>query len=386
MSHGSQVTFVQGFGRRDLFTGVAPERLWGWARNVGLLVAQLDAKGIAWSETYATDLTDLQIETDLIILRDWRYPLEQVEAFRDRHASTPMVSMVFQAPRPCLEWQEYGEMRALFGLTQSVPDAKLASSDTALFRADRVVIRSRLVADLFVEMGADIGNGKIVRIPHAPIWSHGREGPLPAKLPVWRQPRDKATFDLLFIGDSVIRKGLFRLYDAFRMLKIPGKRLHVYSRFLHDLAEHEAARYAAPVRFALEDMLADPDVLVHAPYQDIAGLGEAHRGVDLLVCPSLIDHGPNTLMEACQLGVPVLASTMCGAADDLPREAVMLEPAPRWWSDNEAPQAFTCRLAESISGFHEAREQHRTACPYAAHEILDKITEAWEAILGAYLT
>lgn len=380
------VTFVHGFGRKDLFTGVSPERLWGWARNVGVLVAHLQVKGIYWREVYATDLSDLQVETDLIILRDWRYSLEEVRTFRDRHVGIPVVSMVFQGPRRCLEWQEYGEMMALFDLAPPLPGCGLAPSDAGIFTADRTVIRSQLMADLFIEMGADAGSDRLVRMPHAPIWSHNEGGIVPAKLPTRRRTRNKATFDILFIGDSIIRKGLFRLYGAFRMLDIPGKRLHLYNRFLHPHSTGMDAPCFSTVRTAINEMLSASDVQVHAPYRDLAGLAKAFEGIDLLVCPSLIDHGPNTLVEACQLGVPILASTMCGATADLPQEAFVPVTAPRWWSEDEHPEAFTLRVAESISRFHKSHNDHPMAYTYAADKALDRITGTWEAILNTLLS
>jgi glycosyltransferase involved in cell wall biosynthesis len=385
MARRHLITFIQGFGRKDIFTGVAPDRLWGWARNVGLLVARLHAKGISWREVYATDLAGLKLETDLIILRDWRYSLEAVQAFRDRHANIPVIAMVFHGPRHCLEWQEYGEMKALFGEVPPLPGTGLAPCDAALFVADRVVIRSQLIAELFAEMGADAANGRVARMPHAPMWSHDDGDIVPAKLPVLRRPRHKKTFDILFIGDSVIRKGLFRLYAAFRMLSIPGKRLHVLNGLLGRCAGGETVAVSPLVRAALGQMASDPDVVVHAPYCDLKGFAQTHRGIDLLVCPSLIDHGPNTLVEACQLGIPVLASTMCGAAADLPRNAVVPVVAPRWWSASEHPEAFTFRLAEAITRFYEARHPYSSACAYDSAAVLREISGAWDSILAPHL-
>jgi hypothetical protein len=87
--------FLQGFGRRDLFTAIPPEALWGWQRNVGLLVALLNHYGIPWVERYAPGLSEISDEAGLYILRDWRYPPEEVACFCRQHSHTPVISMLF---------------------------------------------------------------------------------------------------------------------------------------------------------------------------------------------------------------------------------------------------------------------------------------------------
>jgi uncharacterized membrane protein YdjX (TVP38/TMEM64 family) len=56
----ARVVFLQRFGRRDLVTGVPPEQPSGWRRNVGLLVALLEGRCVAWRERYAERLAEVE--------------------------------------------------------------------------------------------------------------------------------------------------------------------------------------------------------------------------------------------------------------------------------------------------------------------------------------
>jgi glycosyltransferase involved in cell wall biosynthesis len=106
-----------------------------------------------------------------------------------------------------------------------------------------------------------------------------------------------------------------------------------------------------------------------------------------MVCPSLFDCGPNVLVEAYQLGTPVLASTLCGAVSDLPRGSIHLVPAPRWYHRDEKALAFTERLAERIAdlrldGGHRTRV--RATRPDVS-PLIETIVSTWESLLNRYL-
>ena len=378
------MVFVQRFGNDDLFTGVPPESLWGWRRNVGLLVAILNRRKIRWKERYAQNLSDVQEDADLFVLRDWRYDSEEVFRFITRHRDSPVIAMLFQGPQYCLEHQRVGEGSALFGSTRPDVDQRLAKFEAGLFATDRVVVRSRLNADLFAQLGYP--REKMVLLPHAPVWMLKRRGICPAELPGSNFPTGRqGGFDLLFVGESLLRKGVFRLYRAFSSLSIPGKRLHIYNRGLYNCLKGATVDFPDYMLPFVQQILHDPVVHIHKPYRGISGCIQAHRDIDLMVCPSLLDCGPNVIVEAYQLGTPVLASTLCGAVHDLPAGAVWRVSAPEWWRDREPASAYTERLAASIADF---RAGHRVVAhffrPDTSH-ILETIVGTWERLLDEYL-
>jgi glycosyltransferase involved in cell wall biosynthesis len=384
----ASVVFVQGFDQGDPFTGLPPESLWGWRRNVGILVAILNLKGISWEERYARHLSEVKKSAGLFILRDWRYSQEEVSEFRSRHRSVPVISMLFQGPRFCVEGQKIGEERALFGITHPGAIERRNDSEDGLFMADRVIVRSRLNADAFAQLGYP--REKMVLLPHAPVWTLRHNRISPAELPRPRGNRARAQpdgLDLLFVGNNPVRKGLFRLYGAFSSLCFSNKRLHIYSHTLHRFTRGEDVGLPDCMLARMRRMMGDPAVCVHPPYRDVTQLAEAHAGADLMVCPSLFDCGPNVLVEAYQLGTPVLASTPCGAVADLPRGSIHLVPAPRWWQQDEKALAFTERLADRIADLRVDSE-HRTKVRPTRPDVsplIETIVSTWESLLDRYL-
>jgi glycosyltransferase involved in cell wall biosynthesis len=388
MKKGSaSVVFIQGFGRDDPFTDVPPESLWGWQRNVGILIALLNRKGITWQEKYARHLSEVTEGADLFVLRDWRYSHEEVYQFRKRTPGIPVISMLFQGPRYCIDSQQIGEEKALFGITQPEADERQNDSEQGLFLADYVVVRSQLNADTFAQLGYP--KEKMVLLPHAPVWTlhQGRvsaaELPCPGSSPAGQYDQG---FDLLFVGNNPLRKGLFRLYDAFSTLDIPGKRLHVYSRMVFKYARGSDVDLPDCMLMPIRQMMHDPSVTIHAPYRNLAGLVGAHANADLAVCPSLYDCGPNVLVEAYQLGTPALASTLCGAAADLPEGSVHLVTAPRWWHQKEGASAFTERLVEEITRLYLHNNRCLSSQPYRpdVSPLVETIVETWVSLLSRF--
>jgi glycosyltransferase involved in cell wall biosynthesis len=384
----ASVVFIQGFGRDDPFTGAQPESLWGWQRNVGILTAVLDLKGITWQEKYARHLSEVKEGADLFILRDWRYRYEEVYQFRRRNPGVPVISMLFQGPRHCVDGQRMGEEKALFGNTQPEADGQQDDSEKGGFLADHVVVRSKLNADLFAQLGYP--REKMVLLPHAPVWTLRHHRISPAELPYPKgspaRPRHDG-LDLLFVGENPLRKGLFRLYSAFSSLGFPNRRLHIYSHTLHKCVRRIDTELPNFMLARIRQMTGDPSVYIHPPYRDVTRLAEAHTNVDLMVCPSLFDCGPNVLIEAYQLGTPVLASTLCGAVSDLPGGSVELVRAPRWWHQEEGALAFTERLAERITQLH-LENGRRTGMEPPRPDVsplIEAIVNTWESLLNRYL-
>jgi len=376
------VAFVQGHGNRDLFTGVRPDELFGWRRNVGLLVALLEAEGVSWHEIHAPTLDALTVTADVVILRDARYPPAQVEGFRRRHRGIPVLAMVFQAPQSIVDRQCAGEARALFGANLPVADER--GSVTGVFAADHVVVRTKANAEWYADMGYP--RERMVLLPHAPMWRHDGPGNLVAEMPSAPTPAQRPRrFTVLFVGENLLRKGFFRLYRAFRRLPVDGRRLLVCNLSLRQL---RAGTVGAIPAFALDEAreaLSDPTVEVHDAYRTVDELRRLHSKCDLLVAPSVLDVGPNTLVEAWQLGTRVIASDACGAIADLPPMPTV--SAPVWWNERgEAAEAFTDRLTEALE---IRRQDTRPPVVPSRADMTDKvqaIVRVWREFLPGLLS
>ncbi|MCP4357954.1 MAG: glycosyltransferase family 4 protein, partial [Chloroflexi bacterium] len=103
------------------------------------------------------------------------------------------------------------------------------------------------------------------------------------------------------------------------------------------------------------------------------------------ICPSVLDCGPNVLIEAQQLGTAVLSSQLCGAVYDLAAGSIPLVAAPEWWRRQEDSDAYTERLAEGIYNFYENHIMDDRAYWPVTAPLLKKITHIWENLLDEFL-
>ncbi|EKU98205.1 glycosyltransferase [Leptolyngbya sp. PCC 7375] len=390
----SSVLFIQGYGKDDLFTGVPPESLWGWRRNVGFLVALLNSKNISWKEKYAATLSEVDENADLFILRDSRYTLEEVNDLRTRYHGTPIISMVFNGPQYYVNRQREGEEKALFNLSSQTNTIQESLED-GLFLAEQVIVRSKVNKTLFKYLGYQ--EEKMVLLPHTPIWTLTKETISPIQEYYRSQNLSKQSsdaFNILFIGDNLIRKGLFRLYYALSYVNIPNVHLHVYSRTIHKyLRTPQNINMPNEVIANLQKMIVDPHIHIYSPYRNLLELLEAHQEMDLMICPSLIDCGPNVLIEGYQLGTSILASDLCGSAFDIPQDFIHSVSAPRWWKYKEDSMAFTERLALAIEKFYKSshsKSGYNYACNRKKREenifhLLERVYQTWEQLLNQYL-
>lgn len=106
----------------------------------------------------------------------------------------------------------------------------------------------------------------------------------------------------LFVGSGFARKGLDSAIDALAMTAVPSYRLAVVGEDRH------AGRYAERARRAgLGER-----VRFLGGREDVRPL---YAAADCFVLPSRYDPFPNTALEALAMGLPVLVSSRCGAAE-----------------------------------------------------------------------
>lgn len=121
------------------------------------------------------------------------------------------------------------------------------------------------------------------------------------------RPRDTV---FLFVGSGFARKGLESAIDALAHARDEGFLLVVAGR------DREEARFKARARRAG----VEARVRFLGAQEDVRPL---YAAADCFMLPSRYDPFPNTALEAMAMGLPVIVSSRCGAAE-------VLENAPGW--------------------------------------------------------
>jgi glycosyltransferase involved in cell wall biosynthesis len=120
-----------------------------------------------------------------------------------------------------------------------------------------------------------------------------------------REYPEKTSFDLLFAGTWLDRKGVYYLVDAFSLLarNIPRVQLTVAGC---SVSEAEVKnRFASELRDRI-------NVIPFATREEMLKVYAHH---DVFVFPSLVEGMPLTLLEAMATGMPVVTTNTCGMAD-----------------------------------------------------------------------
>ena len=110
---------------------------------------------------------------------------------------------------------------------------------------------------------------------------------------------------------------------------------------------------------------------------------EAYGRRPLLVCPSLLDCGPNVLVEAFQTGARVITSDLNGSVGDLPGVWAKTVCAPRYWEQFEPFGEFAGRLSKCILAAGSDLELN-PAPAKKINEVLQMIIATWENLLQKY--
>ena len=121
----------------------------------------------------------------------------------------------------------------------------------------------------------------------------------PARAELGCRPRDTL---FLFVGSGFARKGLGALIDALAAARRPAFRLAVVGR------DREAARFAARAR--------DRGVAGQVSFLDARDdVRPLYAAADCFILPTRYDPFPNTSLEALAMGLPIIVSSRCGAAE-----------------------------------------------------------------------
>ena len=118
--------------------------------------------------------------------------------------------------------------------------------------------------------------------------------------------KDNKFFDILFIGELSIRKGLHYLIEAFHQFKHPNKRLHIVGSIALDNKKF------------FSNQLKDDNIFVYG-HIDHLKLKEIINKSNVFVLPSLEDGLPTVILQALACGCPVIVSENTGG-EELIRE------------------------------------------------------------------
>lgn len=166
-----------------------------------------------------------------------------------------------------------------------IPDAYYERLSKEWHAADAVLVNSAWSKQALVQQGVDAAKVKIV--PQA------YEGPDP----VGREPRNRdMPFNVLWLGQVILRKGIPYLFEAARLLQGENIRFSVVGWL--GIAE-TAARSAPP----------NVHLMGSVPRSETENW---YRSADVFALPTLSDGFATTQLEAMAYGVPVITTSRCG--------------------------------------------------------------------------
>ena len=169
----------------------------------------------------------------------------------------------------------------------------------------------------------------------------------------------------LFVGSGFARKGVRAAIDALVQTANPSFRLIVAGHDRHQ------ARFVSYARAAG----VESQVRFLGPRKDVRPL---YAAADCLVLPSLYDPFPNAALEALAMGLPVIVSSSCGAAE-------IVEAGVNGWVCDAADAADVARkmhlASTGVRGERMAQAARRTAEGYGIDAMAAKLTELYSSLL-----
>ena len=169
---------------------------------------------------------------------------------------------------------------------------------------------------------------------------------------------------LLFVGSGFSRKGLDGALAALALAGRPGLRLVVAGK------DREAARYERRARAA---GLAE-HVRFVGGREDVRPL---YAAADCFILPSRYDPFPNTALEALAMGLPVIVSSHCGAAE-------IVEPGANGWvcePDDARGIAAAMRQAEDAVASRDMSGAARASAErFRVEEMGARLAKLYEAL------
>ncbi len=243
------------------------------------------------------------------------------------------------------------EEYSLWGFHKVIVDPRVIAREEAEYeRSDAITVPSEFARRSFVEMG--VPAEKLHKIPYGVQLDRFQR--------VADPPKDR--FEVLFVGQVGLRKGVPYLLQAFAQLKHPHKRLRIVGGLLPEL------------RRILPQLPQDNvEFIGHLPQDRLAAI---MSGSHVTVLPSIEEGLALVQAQALACGCPLISSTNTGG-EDLFTDGVEGFVVPI-----RSPEAITARL-QMLADDPKLRERMSEAARARVRQIggWHQYGEAWEKLL-----
>ena len=185
---------------------------------------------------------------------------------------------------------EYAKYKLKNNLDYELSNWRIENEIYEYENADFILTPSKFVTDSFKNKG----HKNIIEI---------RFGVNTDDFKVFEKKKQKDTFDILFVGQFILRKGLHYLLDAFEKFKHPKKRLHI-----------AGSTKVSDSKFYLDKIKGNDKIIMHGKTnkQDLIKL---YNYADVFVLPTLEEGYSIVINEALACGCPVIVTTNSGAEE-----------------------------------------------------------------------
>lgn len=169
---------------------------------------------------------------------------------------------------------------------------------------------------------------------------------------------------LLFVGSGFSRKGLDGALAGLAAAARPGLRLVVVGK------DREAARYARRAR----------DAGLAARVSFVGGRDDVrplYAAADCFILPSRYDPFPNTALEALAMGLPIIVSSHCGAAE------VVESGVNGWVCEPDDPRGIAAAMGQAedaVAGRDMSGAARASAERFRVEEMGARLAQLYEAL------
>jgi glycosyltransferase involved in cell wall biosynthesis len=249
-----------------------------------------------------------------------------------------------------------GEEFRRWGFNQTIVDPRFIAREEAEYaQADAITVPSEFARRSFIEMG--VPAEKLHKIPYGVRLDRFR--------PVGEPPKDR--FEVLFVGQVGLRKGVPYLLQAFAQLKHPHKRLRIVGGLSRDL------------RRILTQLPQDNVEFVgHLPQDRLSTVMSTSH---VMVLPSIEEGLALVQAQAMASGCPLISSTNTGGED------LFTDNVEGFIVPIRAPEAITARL-QQLADDAALQQRMREAALARVRRIggWHQYGEEWMALLDRIVT
>jgi starch synthase len=195
-----------------------------------------------------------------------------------------------------------------------IPERFIAREEIEYAQADAITVPSEFARRSFIEMG--VSPEKIHKIPYGVRLDKFR--------PIAEPPQD--CFEVLFVGQVGLRKGIPYLLQAFAQLKHPRKRLRIVGGLSREIG--------AILPKLPQDSV---EVVGHVPQDRLAGIMSSSH---VMVLPSIEEGLALVQAQAMACGCPLICTTNTGGED------LITDGVEGWVVPIRSPEAIANRLQQ----------------------------------------